>query len=282
MNIGIVGLGLIGGSLARAFKHDTTETVFGYDIDRSVLYKAKLLEAIDKELTPELLSICDVLLIALYPRDTVRYVKENCQYFKKGLLVMDCCGVKEFVCSELMPLAKKKGFCFIGGHPMAGIERSGFDHSNRTLFQNASMVLVPPEGVSIETLERVKKFWGAIGFSNLAITTAAEHDRIIAYTSQLAHVVASAFIKSPTALEHTGFSAGSYKDMTRVARLNETMWTELFLENRAALCGEIDFLIDQLRLYSDAIREGNEEELFRLLKEGRELKQKADRKDLKE
>ena len=282
MNVGVVGLGLIGGSLARALKHDTNETVLGYDIDRSVIYKAKLLEAIDQELTPELISICDVLLIALYPQDTVRYVKENCRYFKKDLIVMDCCGVKEYVCRELMPLADEKGFCFIGAHPMAGIERSGFDHSNRTMFQNASMVLVPPKDVSIETLERVKKFWGAIGFSNLSITSAAEHDRIIAYTSQLAHVAASAYIKSPTALDHTGFSGGSYKDMTRVARLNEKMWTELFLENRDPLVKEIDQLISELQKYSDAIRTGNEEELFRLLKEGREQKLEADRKDLKE
>lgn len=282
MNIGIIGLGLIGGSIAKAIKHNTADTVLGYDIDKSAVYKAKLLEAIDLELTDERLGICDIVIVALYPKDIVNFVKENCDKFKKDAIVMDCGGVKKYVCDNLMEFSKEKGFTFIGAHPMAGIERSGFDNSNSSMFQNASIVIVPPKDVKIETLEFVKKFWGALGFTNLEFTTAEHHDEMIAYTSQLAHVVSSAYIKSPTAINHSGFSAGSYKDMTRVARLNEKMWTELFLENKDALINEIDIMIKNLTDYSEAIKEENYEKLFELLKDGRERKMLADRKDLKE
>lgn len=282
MNIGIVGLGLIGGSIARAIKHDTSDTVLGYDISESTMYKAKLLEAIDLELTDERIGICDVIIIALYPRDTVDFVRSKCERFKKDVIVMDCCGIKKYVCDNLFDLAKEKGFTFVGAHPMAGIERSGFENSNHSMFNNASMILVPPKGISIEMLERLKKFWGAIGFSNLEITSAAEHDRIIAYTSQLAHVVSSAYIKSPTAIAHTGFSAGSYKDMTRVAKLNEKMWTELFLENKENLSLEIKTMIDNLQEFYDSVSSGDEEKLCKLLKDGRERKIMADREDIKE
>ena len=282
MNIGVIGLGLIGGSIAKAIKHNTSDTVLGYDIDKSAIYKAKLLEAIDLELTDERLEICDVIIVALYPRDTVEYIKENYGKFKKDVIIMDCCGVKSYVCDELMDFSKEKGFLFVGAHPMAGIERSGFDNSNHTMFQNASIVIVPPKDVKIETLEFLKKFWGALGFTNFEVTTAKHHDEMIAYTSQLAHIVSSAYIKSPTALEHFGFSAGSYKDMTRVARLNEKMWTELFLENKEALVNEIEIMIKNLSEYRDSIKEENYEKIFELLKDGKERKLLADRKELKE
>ena len=195
---------------------------------------------------------------------------------------MDCCGIKEYVCQELMPFARDNGFVFVGAHPMAGIERSGFENSNHSMFNNASMILTPPKGVSIELLETLKKFWGAIGFTNLEITTPENHDRIIAYTSQLAHVVSSAYIKSPTAMDHYGFSAGSYKDMTRVARLNEKMWTELFMENKENLLNEINTMLVSLTQFRDAMAADDSARLCELLKDGRERKAEADRKELKE
>ncbi len=281
MNIGIAGLGLIGGSFARAFKHDTEETVLGYDRTQSVVYEAKLLEAIDGVLDEERMGICDYIIVCMYPEASVNFIKNNCDRFKKGAIVIDACGVKQYVCDELMPLAKEKGFTFIGGHPMAGMERSGFGNSTARMFNNASMILVPPEDCPIEVLESLKKFWGSIGFTNIEFTTAGNHDRVIAYTSQLAHIASSAYIKSPTALDHKGFSAGSYKDLTRVARLNETMWTELFLENRDYLLAETEGLIERLNEYADALRANDAETLKRLLKEGREQKEKADINDLK-
>ncbi len=280
MYVGIVGLGLIGGSIAKAIKHSTSDTVLGRDISAPVACKARLLEAIDNELTDELIPLCDILFIATYPQICVDFVKEKASLIKKGAVVMDTCGVKRFVCDKLFPVAEEHGFSFIGAHPMAGTERSGFDNAQRKLFNNASVILTPKENESIELLGRIKKYWAELGFTNFEITTPAHHDEIIAYTSQLAHVVSSAYIKSPTALSHTGFSAGSYKDMTRVARLNERMWTELFLENADNLETEIDTVIEHLREYKNAIKAKNEEELIQLLREGRECKEKADEGDM--
>lgn len=281
MNVGVVGLGLIGGSIAKALRYDAGETVLGTDINPDVMYKAKLLNAIDGELTDERMGICDYIIVALYPQTAVDFIKENYKKFMPGAIVMDTCGVKKFVCDEIMPLAEKENFTFIGTHPMAGIEKAGFENSTQGLFKNASIVLTPPKGVSIELLAQLKKFWGQIGFTNLEITTAQNHDRIIAYTSQLAHIASSAYIKSPTALDHSGFSAGSYKDLTRVARLNENMWTELFLENRSYLLAEVKSLKQSLEEYEEALEEEDEQRLLKLLRDGRELKEQADRNDFK-
>ena len=164
---------------------------------------------------------------------------------------------------------------------MAGLERSGFENSTPHMFENASMIITPPKGVSIELLEKLKKFWGSIGFTNMEVTTPENHDRVIAYTSQLAHVASSAYIKSPTALDHKGFSAGSYKDLTRVARLSEGMWAELFMENRDNLLYETDNLIGFLNEYREALADGDEEKMRALLRDGRIQKEKADAQDMK-
>ncbi|MEG1651424.1 MAG: prephenate dehydrogenase [Oscillospiraceae bacterium] len=281
MNIGIVGLGLIGGSIAKAICRNTSHTVMGVDIDNTIVQKARLLEAIDLELNEDRVKICDILIIALYPKDIVKWVTDNADNFKTGCIVMDCGGVKSYICNELMPLAQQKSFCFIGAHPMAGLEKSGFDNARGSMFENASIILTPPKGIDIEKLCELKKFWGSIGFTNVEITSPEEHDRRIAFTSQLAHVVSSAYVKSSTALTQHGFSAGSYKDMTRVARLNEKMWAELFLENRDFLSSEIETIIDNLIQYKKAIDDDDFDALKQLLKEGRECKEEADKGDIK-
>jgi prephenate dehydrogenase len=277
MIIGVIGLGLIGGSVAKAIKHSTPHTVLGRDIAEPVLRKAILLNAIDDALTDEKLSTCDIIIIATYPSICIDFVKTYSPKFKPDVIVMDCCGTKSAVCRELFPLAEKTGFTFIGAHPMAGLEYSGFDNAQRKLFNNASIILVPPQNTSLELLQKIKQFWRNLGFSDFEITTPERHDRIIAYTSQLAHVVSSAYIKSPTAVEHTGFSAGSYKDMTRVARLNENMWTELFLENSENLGKELDIVINNLTQYRTAIKNKDATVLKELLKQGRLCKEKADK-----
>jgi prephenate dehydrogenase len=282
MNVGIVGLGLIGGSLARAISALTPHTVLGRDISQKVFAKAKLLDAVELELTDERLAACEMVILALYPEATVSFVREHADLFKPGAVVLDTCGVKRPVCDALFPLAAEKGFTFVGAHPMAGIERSGFDHSTKTLFQGASMVLSPPRNVSLRLLSEIKHFFSAIGFAQFSVAAPAEHDRIIAYTSQLPHVVSSAFIESPTATDHTGFSAGSYKDMTRVARLNEDMWTELFLENRDNLLAEVRTLQGNLALFERVLDTADAEGLRALLKQGRERKIAADQADLTE
>ena len=271
MEIGIVGLGLIGGSLAKSISQNTDHTVYGTDLSEQVVKKAVLVNAIEQQLTDDLLPQCDIVIVALYPQATIEYVREHAHLFRKESIVVDCGGIKKLVCDTLIPLAEENGFLFVGGHPMAGLEHSGFTYAKKSLFNNASMIFTPTKG-PIESMEKLKELFTSIGFTNIEISTAEEHDRKIAFTSQLAHVVSNAYIKSPTALEHSGFSAGSYKDLTRVAKLNEVMWTELFLENADNLAAEIDTLIGNLQQYSTAIRERDAETLCALLKDGREKK----------
>ncbi len=276
MNVGVIGLGLIGGSLAKAIKGNTAHKVLGLDKNQSVIYKAKLLEAIDAELKIEDLKTCDIVILAIYPNATVEFIEQNASKFKKDAVVVDCCGVKGSICDRAWAAAQENGFTFIGGHPMEGIEKSGFEHSKKTMFKNASMIFVPDRDIDIETMKKLKDVFDAIGFGRYEIASPEKHDRIIAYTSQLAHVLSSAYVKSPTAEEHRGFSAGSFRDMTRVAYLNENMWTELFMQNREPLADEIDALTERLKEYSAAIREGDEKTLKELLREGRERKTLVD------
>lgn len=271
MEIGIVGLGLIGGSLAKAISQNTDHTVYGTDLSEQVVRKAVLVDAIEQPLTDTLLPHCDVVIVALYPQATIDYVKAHADDFKDGAIVVDCGGVKKMVCDALIPLSEEKGFLFVGGHPMAGLEHAGFNYAKKSLFHNASMIFTPTRG-PIESMEVLKELFISIGFTNIEIAAAADHDKKIAFTSQLAHVVSSAYIKSPTAQEHMGFSAGSYKDLTRVAKLNEVMWTELFLENADNLTREIDEIIVHLQEYNDAIKAGDADTLQALLKDGREKK----------
>ena len=272
MTIGVVGLGLIGGSLARAFKTLENIRVLGYDIDESTVLQSKLYGVTDEVLSKENMGECDYIFVALYPKATENFLEENLDNIKKGAVVVDCAGVKTSICEKCFLLAKKGGFRFIGGHPMAGKQFSGFKYSTASLFEKASMILVPDKDEKIETLEKLKSILVAVGFKSVTITTGEEHDRIIAYTSQLAHVVSNAYVKSPNAKVHKGFSAGSYKDLTRVAKLNPRMWTELFMENRENIASEIDGIIAELKKYSDAIKNNDEKELERLLEEGSRIK----------
>lgn len=272
MNIGIIGLGLIGGSMAKAIKENTDHQVFGYDMQESVVKRALLVEAIDGPLDPAELGKCQLILIALYPQDTLDFLEENQKVIGKDAVVVDCCGVKQAVCGKAEEIAAGNGFVFMGGHPMAGLAHGGFGHAKKGLFKNASMILTPARGTRIETVQKVKNFFTSLGFTDTRITTPREHDQIIAFTSQLAHVVSSAYIQSPTAISHKGFSAGSYKDMTRVAKLNEEMWTELFLDNDEFLAEEIDMLAEKLKEFSDAIKSHDSAKLCQMLRKGREAK----------
>ncbi len=276
MKVGIIGLGLIGGSMAKAIRLNTDHYVLGMDTDKSVVTKAKIIEAINEELTEENIGQCDMLILALYPDATIQTVKKYAHLIKKGAYLIDCGGVKERVCDNLHEIAKENGFVFVGGHPMAGIEKIGFKYSNAEIFADASMILTPDDSVKIEALADIKVFFLSIGFGKITVKDAKDHDRIIAYTSQLAHVLSNAYVKSETAKEHKGLSAGSFKDLTRVAYLNETMWTELFLENKKNLIAEISRLVDSLSEYKTALENEDADRLKALLKDGRELKEALD------
>ena len=215
----------------------------------------------------------DVVIVALYPEAALEYIKKNAAKFKKGAKVIDCCGVKQFLCEPCFKLAEENGFFFYGGHPMAGTQFSGFKYAKETLFKNASMIIVPRSADDISELEGVKKIFTAIGFSNITVTDAGTHDKMIAYTSQLAHVVSNAYVKSPNSKVHKGFSAGSFKDLTRVAKLNSEMWTELFLENGEFLAEEIDRIAEEMKKYSEAIKNKDAETLKMLLEEGSRMKE---------
>ena len=276
MNIGIIGLGLIGGSLAKSIKQHSGHTVWGYDIDPNVITKALMCGAMDDELNDERLAQCGIVLVALYPERCVRYISENADKFAPGTLVVDCAGVKRSVYGPVSEVAKGRSWTYIGGHPMAGREFSGFGYAIGDLFERASMILTPMPDIAIETLEAAKAFFLEIGFRTVRITTPEEHDSMISYTSQLAHLVSGAYVKNPLSARHKGFSAGSFLDMTRVARLNEDMWTELFMDNADLLVPSIDDLIMRLSQYRKALAERDEHELHELLKEGRIMKEALD------
>lgn len=276
MIVGIAGLGLIGGSLAKAFKRDQSCRVLGYDIDETITNFALLSEAIDNKLTSDNIKDCDLVLIAIYSSGAEDFLKENAPNFSKNTVVIDCVGVKKSICNIGFELAEKHGFTFAGGHPMAGSHNGGFKYSREDLFDGAPMVVVPPRFDDIQLLDQIKHLLNPVKFGHISVTTADEHDRVIAFTSQLAHVVSNAYIKSPTATNHKGVSAGSYKDLTRVAWLNPEMWADLFLGNADHLTEEIDFLINSLTEYRTAISSGNREALVKILDEGRKRKKEVD------
>ena len=275
MTVGILGLGLIGGSLARAYKL-AGHTVYVKNRDESMLSFAMLSGAVDGKLNEDTIPQCDLILLAIYPAGSADWLDANAPLISKKALVIDCCGTKQLVCQRCFPIAKEHGFTFVGGHPMAGSQFSGFKYSRASLFQGAPMVLVPPVYDDMALLQRVKDALEPCGFGFFSVTTAADHDRMIAFTSQMPHILSNAFIKSPTALEHKGFSAGSYRDLTRVAWLNPGMWTELFLENRENLLFELDTYIGSLTQYRDALANQDEDTLYRLLDDGKKRKEEVD------
>ena len=275
MTVGIVGLGLIGGSFAKAY-HAAGERVLAQDIDRDVLSFAVISSAVDEELTDETMAECDLILLAVCPAAAVEWLRKNAPKIASHTIVIDCCGTKRTVCAACFPIAARYGITYLGGHPMAGTQFSGFKYAKADLYHGAPMVLVPPRFDDIELLGRVKDLLTPAGFGSYSVTTAEQHDEMIAFTSQLAHVASNAYIKSPTAKKHKGFSAGSYKDMTRVAWLAPRMWAELFLENRDFLLKEIDCYIEHLSQYKAAMEQNDEEELIRLLDEGKKRKEEVD------
>ena len=272
MNIAIVGLGLIGGSMAKSIKHRTAHTVWGIDLDQETMMMARMCGAIDSALTDDNLPECDLILIAIRPAAAVNWVAQHAAVISKKAIVVDLCGVKRSVVSAISPIAEAHGFAYIGGHPMAGKERGGFTSASDDLYEGASMILTPDKRTDMQLLETLKAFFLDLGFAGLTFSDPEEHDRIIAYTSQLAHITSSAYIKSPEAQRRRGFSAGSFKDMTRVARLDEDMWTELFLDDADYLTKELDILIAHLSEYADALKAKDAERLRALLRDGREKK----------
>lgn len=275
MNVGILGLGLIGGSLARAYSK-AGHTVFACEQDENMLLFAQLAGAINGTLDETTIPSCDLILLAIFADGSAQWLETNASFIAKSALVIDCCGIKAPICNRCFPLAERYGFTFIGGHPMAGSHNSGFKYSRSNLFQGAPMVLVPPRCDDPELLQWAEEMLEPCKFGSFSVTTAEQHDKMIAFTSQMPHIVSNAYIKSPTAMQHKGFSAGSYKDLTRVAWLNPKMWAELFLSNKDNILFELNAYIESLQKYKTAIEAENEELLVSLLDEGRKKKEEVD------
>ena len=275
MTVGILGLGLIGGSMARAYALEG-HTVLACDTDEPMLQFAMLAGAVHGRLSEENVAACDLILLAIYPGGSAAWLEANAHLVRQDALVMDLCGVKREICNRCFPLAQQYGFTFVGGHPMAGSQFSGFKYSRANLFAGQPMVLVPPRFDDIVLLDRCKQALSPCGFGQFSVTTAEEHDQLIAFTSQMPHILSNAFIKSPTASAHKGFSAGSYKDLTRVAWLNPQMWAELFLENKDFTLYELDVYIESLRAYREALANNDLQLLTALLEEGKRRKEEVD------
>ncbi len=275
MKVGILGLGLIGGSLARAYAI-AGHTVYATQRSEQMLQFAMLSGAVHGKLSEETIPECDLILLSIYPDGSAGWMENHAHLIAKDALVIDCCGIKRDICHRCFPLAERYGFTFVGGHPMAGSQFSGFKYSRATLFKGQPMVLVPPKFDDIVLLDRCKQALAPCEFGSFSVTTAQAHDRMIAFTSQMPHVLSNAFIKSPTALQHKGFSAGSYKDLTRVAWLNAPMWAELFMENKDNLLSELDFYMESLAAYRDAIAANDMDKLTALLEEGKRRKEEVD------
>lgn len=275
MNIAVVGLGLIGGSMAKAYKQ-AGDKVYAFDKNDSIIEFAKLNGDVDFTLDKSNISDCELILIALYPKASIDFLNEYSPLLGEKNIVIDCCGTKQLICECGFKNAEKYGFTFVGGHPMAGTHNSGYKFSSANMFEGAPMVIVPPKYDEIELFDRIKKLLEPCRFGKFSVTSAFEHDKMISFTSQMPHIVSNAFIKSSTAQNHKGFSAGSYKDLTRVAWLNPIMWSDLFFENKQNLIEELNIFINNLNKYKNALENDDEAEMISLLEEGRKAKEKVD------
>lgn len=275
MNIAVIGLGLIGGSMCKSLKKHTFHHIMGMDTNRETVSKALEQGTIDEEIKEDRLKEANLTIICLYPEAICEFVRKNADKFKKGSIVTDTCGVKKAIVDSCSPVLEENGVLFVGTHPMAGREFSGFDYSTDTLFDNASFIITPSENTPQIAIDLLSTLAGSIGFGKVVVSTPEKHDQVIAYTSQLAHVVSNAYVKSPSVLDFNGFSAGSFMDLTRVAKLNEDMWTSLFMCNKEALLNELDHIIKSVSEYRDAIQSGDCGQLRSLLRDGRILKEKC-------
>lgn len=272
MNIVIAGLGIIGGSFAKAIKKYTDHTVIGINRSPAPLEKALRCGAIDEIGGANSLSQADLVILGVYPAAAVEFIRANGTHLKKGCIVTDTSGIKSAICPQMKALAAQYGFTFVGSHPMAGKEKNGFDVSDADLFQGASFIVVPC-GAPEQAVSTLTSLALSIGFGGIRMTDPEEHDRMIAFTSQLPHVLACSYVLSPQCKNHTGFSAGSYRDVSRVANINAPLWAELFLENREPLTKELDLLIENIRSIRDAVERGDSGTLTALLDRGRKVKE---------
>ena len=272
MNILVVGLGLIGGSLCKALKKYTYHTVTGCDLNHDIENAALRDVALDNVFDGSFEGY-DLIIIALFPQGSEMFFKENAPKISKNTLITDVCGIKGEFSYRMKAIAEANGLRYVGIHPMAGKEFGGYYNSTADLFVKANFIIAPFEDSEEKDTELLKTVATEIGAGKIVITSPENHDKMIAYTSQLAHIVSSAYVKSPELGLECGFSGGSFQDMTRIATMNEKMWTDLFMQNRENLQYELDTLIANLNKYSEALKSGDKDKMKALIAEGRELKE---------
>lgn len=275
MIITVVGLGLIGGSVCKTLKKNTDNLVFGIDNNEKTLMLSLNEKSIDKIANPSDLGETDITVICLYPEDVLSFVQTNKKCFKKGSVVIDMCGVKELIVEKSTKILQELGVNFVGTHPMAGRQFSGYVYSMDNLFENSNYIITPINSTCEKSVDIVENFAKSLGATKIIRTSPANHDKMIAFTSQLAHVVSNAYVKSPEMENVRGYTAGSYRDLTRVAKLNPNMWTSLFMQNKQNLIDEIDCIIENLEEYKKALKNDDKENLHKLLKEGSDIKEKS-------
>lgn len=273
MKIILVGLGLIGGSIAKSLKQNTAHQVLGMDTNEDSLLDACSCGAIDGKAAWEDLKTADLVYLCVYPEAALAFAREHGPALKEGAVLTDTCGVKATICAGMEELAGTGRYAYVAGHPMAGKERSGFAASDPSIFVGASYIIAdtgaPPQAVGL-----VEELARAMGFGRIVHTTPQRHDQMIAFTSQAPHVLACGYVMSPRCPEHQGFSAGSYRDVSRVANINDALWSRLFLDNREALVEELDELGRNIKAIRDAVAENNEEGLRELLKAAAAVKRR--------
>ncbi len=274
MKIIIVGLGLIGGSIAKALKQNTPHTVLGMDTDEDSLLDACSCGAIDGKASLEDLKSADMVYLCVYPGAALDFAREHGPKLKEGAVLTDTCGIKSAICSGMEKLKGTGKYTFVGGHPMAGKERSGFSASDPSIFVGASYIIVP-ESAPEWAVSLVEEQAVSMGFGRIVRTDPGHHDQMIAFTSQVPHALACAYVSSPRCQDHQGFSAGSYRDVSRVANINHVLWSRLFLDNREALTSELDELVNNLKAIRDAVDSGDEAGLRELLRKAGDIKRQA-------
>ncbi len=271
MNILVSGMGLIGGSFCKALKKYTNNTVTGYDINKDIEKLALSEKSIDRIFNGDYSEI-DIIIVCTYPEITEKYFCETIPKLNKNTLITDVCGIKGEMSERIHRFAENYKIEYIPIHPMAGKEVGGYSNSTADLYIRANMVITPFSNSDKSKTALLSELSENIGFRKIVVTTPQEHDKMIAYTSQLAHIVSSAYVKSPSLDKESGFSGGSFQDMTRIATMNENMWTSLFMQNRENLEKELTVLIENLEKYRKALSENDSETMKKLIKEGSELK----------
>ncbi|MDD6483592.1 MAG: prephenate dehydrogenase/arogenate dehydrogenase family protein [Clostridiales bacterium] len=275
MKIAIIGLGLIGGSIARRLRGFHDCTIAAYNRTYETLVLAKHDGAIDEGYTDPAQAIdgADLIILCLYPQLNVDIIRDNLSHLKDKAVITDVSGVKQFMVEELEKILPE-GVDFVGAHPMAGREVSGYQSSTDELFDGASFLMTPTKRTKPESTALIREMAKYIGCKHIVTTTPKEHDAVIAYTSQLMHVVAVALCDNPMIERSTYFSAGSLRDCTRVAVINAGMWSELFVENKEELSKRIDEMQQSLEKIKTAVKNSDRETLEEIMQHATKQKLK--------